>query len=177
MIANCNTCNKKIERQASWMRGERHFCNKDCHIKFQKTLKGKYTNNWKGGSYSFICKHCSKPCTKKRNKIKPLYCSIICASEARAQGQQGNSHWNWKGGKDTRYMRKLATRPKPEKCEVCKLPSINFKKGLCYDHDHTTNKFRGWLCTNCNTALGLVKDNKDTLKSLIKYLEDNENLF
>lgn len=176
MIANCDTCNKIINRQASWMKGKTHFCNKECYVKYQSTLRGENTNNWRGGSYQFVCKTCLKPCTKKRNKIKPLYCSIKCASQNNALGFQGSTHWNWKGGKDTRYMRKTAPRPKPDNCEICNSPATNFKKGLCYDHDHNTNKFRGWLCSNCNTALGLVGDNKETLKSLIKYLEVNENL-
>ena len=42
---------------------------------------------------------------------------------------------------------------------------------LCIDHDHGTNKPRGLLCHNCNTALGLVGDNISTLANLINYLD------
>ncbi len=38
------------------------------------------------------------------------------------------------------------------------------------DHCHTTGKVRGLLCHNCNTALGLLKDNTDTIANLIRYL-------
>jgi endogenous inhibitor of DNA gyrase (YacG/DUF329 family) len=176
MIKQCNTCNKTIERQASWFKGKTSFCNKKCHIKYQSTLKGENANNWRGGSYKFICKSCRKPSEKRRNAITPKYCSIKCASDDGAQGVQGDKHWNWKGRMDTRYMRKSAPRPKPTNCEICNAPESNFKKGLQYDHDHNTGKFRGWLCSNCNTALGLVKDNKQILQELIKYLEVNENL-
>jgi len=41
---------------------------------------------------------------------------------------------------------------------------------LCIDHDHLTGKVRGILCHNCNVSLGLLKDNKETLEKLIKYL-------
>lgn len=173
MIAPCDTCKKKIDRQDSWMRGKRHFCNKECHVKFQATLKGEETNNWRGGSYKFTCKSCLQPCEKRRNKVTPNYCSLKCAAKDNAQGEK---HWNWKGRYDSRYLRKIAPRPKPDSCEICNTPGANFKKGLCLDHDHTTRQFRGWLCTNCNTILGLSKENISTLQSIIKYIEVNENL-
>jgi len=39
------------------------------------------------------------------------------------------------------------------------------------DHDHATNRVRGLLCHGCNAALGLIKDDTNTLNNLIKYLE------
>ena len=41
------------------------------------------------------------------------------------------------------------------------------------DHCHNTGKVRGLLCRPCNTSLGLLKENPDTLKNLITYLNDN----
>lgn len=54
---------------------------------------------------------------------------------------------------------------RPKNCEVC-----GSTKRISYDHDHLTGKHRGWLCGNCNAALGMVKDNKQTLQGLIEYL-------
>lgn len=39
------------------------------------------------------------------------------------------------------------------------------------DHDHTTGKVRGLLCMSCNTALGMVKESKATLRRLMAYLD------
>lgn len=56
------------------------------------------------------------------------------------------------------------------RCKICgKEPSA---KLLAVDHCHTTGKVRGLLCSNCNTALGLVKDNKELLSRMITYLEE-----
>jgi hypothetical protein len=44
-------------------------------------------------------------------------------------------------------------------------------RGTHIDHDHKRNKIRGILCQGCNQALGNVKDNVETLKSLVRYLE------
>ena len=44
------------------------------------------------------------------------------------------------------------------------------KQGLCVDHDHKTGQVRGLLCKGCNVALGETKDNVETLKGLIEYV-------
>lgn len=59
-----------------------------------------------------------------------------------------------------------------EVCAVCGNKDMNGRK-LAVDHCHTTNKIRGLLCTNCNTALGLLKDSKELLNSAVKYLDRN----
>lgn len=68
----------------------------------------------------------------------------------------------------------LAGRPRPDACEVCGGTNYagNGRLGVktVFDHDHQTGKFRGWLCDACNTALGLLKDNPDTLRKLADYL-------
>ena len=38
------------------------------------------------------------------------------------------------------------------------------------DHCHKTDKFRGWLCHNCNRAIGLFNDDVEMLKRAIDYL-------
>jgi hypothetical protein len=48
------------------------------------------------------------------------------------------------------------------------------KQDLSVDHCHRTNKVRGLLCVGCNRMIGYAKDNKDTLKSAIAYLERYE---
>jgi hypothetical protein len=171
---NCTTCSKLIIRPPSQSKYKNIFCNHTCYSIF-KSKKWKQEDNprWTGGLQEYKCESCESTFKRKRNhKENSLYCSQDCAIKKRGLKIKGNKHWNWKGGKDLRYKKKIAPRPKPDKCEVCKTPSEHFKKGICYDHNHQTGEFRGWLCGNCNTTLGLVKDNVDTLKSLIIYLEN-----
>jgi hypothetical protein len=88
-----------------------------------------------------------------------------------------NSQWrekshHWKGGISKKpYAHKNATRPKPEQCELCGIYGKELKKGLCYDHDHKTGKFRGWLCGRCNMALGMVNDNSELLSKMSEYVK------
>ena len=54
-------------------------------------------------------------------------------------------------------------------CIIC-----NSTKRLVIDHCHKTDKFRGLLCSNCNTGLGMFKDNIDFMLNAIKYLNHFE---
>lgn len=55
-------------------------------------------------------------------------------------------------------------------CKICNRHESEFKIQLAADHCHKTGKVRGLLCTSCNRALGLFRDNTDVLISAIKYL-------
>ena len=41
--------------------------------------------------------------------------------------------------------------------------------GLHLDHDHSTGDFRGWLCSNCNRGIGLLRD-EDGVQKALDYL-------
>ena len=55
---------------------------------------------------------------------------------------------------------------RPDYCEVC-----GDEGKICWDHDHATGLFRGWLCNRCNRTLGFVYDNPEVLRKLAEYLE------
>lgn len=57
-------------------------------------------------------------------------------------------------------------KSKPDRCEVC-----GVKGKICYDHNHATGEFRGWLCSDCNKALGFVHDNPQILEKLADYIK------
>ena len=52
-------------------------------------------------------------------------------------------------------------------CKVC-----NKKPATHIDHCHKTNKIRGGLCNNCNTGLGMFKDDPELLDAAGKYLRE-----
>lgn len=62
-------------------------------------------------------------------------------------------------------------------CAICKIRldfenGVRGKDGVNIDHDHKTGRIRGILCAHCNNMLGCAKDNIDTLRSGITYLEN-----
>ena len=59
-------------------------------------------------------------------------------------------------------------------CPICGRPETFFARGrlfsLAIDHCHSTGKIRGLLCHDCNQALGLFRDNTQSLTNAIEYL-------
>lgn len=53
----------------------------------------------------------------------------------------------------------------PTACEVC-----GATEKLHVDHCHERNVYRGVLCSSCNTALGLVREDPVRLRGLIRYI-------
>lgn len=56
------------------------------------------------------------------------------------------------------------------KCKLCDIHQSSLGVSLAVDHDHTTGKIRGLLCTTCNRALGLFKDSPELLDKARQYL-------
>lgn len=69
-------------------------------------------------------------------------------------------------------------------CAICKKQEravVNgFHKPLAVDHNHSTGKIRGLLCSGCNQAIGLLCEDTSILANAIKYLdshlEDEKNV-
>lgn len=107
-------------------------------------------------------------------------------SECLECAEKGSSNWRnnnqdrVKENKRIQYLRKrdLQTRKVSSSCDICKNPfdltvQIGAKKANSphWDHNHKTEKFRGWLCHSCNTLLGHAGDNIEILKRAIDYLQ------
>lgn len=62
---------------------------------------------------------------------------------------------------------KIIERQK-EKCGICK---AFIDESSAVNHNHETGIVRGILCRQCNSGLGMFKDNIESLKAAIKYLK------
>lgn len=102
--------------------------------------------------------HCCKKCANERRK-KYL--------ESRPNRKKGYSLKYDFGMTYEQYEQLLIKQD--GKCAVCKAEPTTRK--LAVDHCHTSKKIRGLLCHRCNTALGLLKEDLDIMKSLMEYTE------
>ena len=69
-----------------------------------------------------------------------------------------------------KFLRKKHKHEKTDTCDCCGATN----KKLVLDHCHATNKFRGWVCYNCNTGLAQLGDNKEGLLLALAYIERTE---
>lgn len=113
------------------------------------------------------CKECGTTFTP----VAPsnLYCRDDCADI----GHQRN--WLRKNYKMTLEEYQDLFDSQNGKCAICGSEGFkivrNQRQDIVIDHCHTTGKVRGLLCHNCNRALGLFKDNSETISNAIRYLE------
>lgn len=92
--------------------------------------------------------------------------------------------------RDRDIARKNAGKPNlNHRCPICNLnsddilnkyPKKRIKKDpfmSCWscDHDHETGDFRGFICQECNRALGMFNDDVKMLKNAINYLSGDTN--
>jgi hypothetical protein len=55
-------------------------------------------------------------------------------------------------------------------CAIC-ATSCDTGMNLAVDHCHDTKKVRGLLCKNCNTAIGLLKEDVENMNKAINYIK------
>ena len=84
---------------------------------------------------------------------------------------------NKKAGDGKRAAVKLAKTlgipfkaPEGTACGICK----SVDKKLVFDHCHSTNKFRDYLCDPCNRSMGVLGDNVEGLLRALNYLNKHE---
>ena len=56
-------------------------------------------------------------------------------------------------------------------CMICK----SYDR-VCIDHDHDTGMVRGFLCTKCNLAYGMLQENSKNIARLLTYAIASEKL-
>lgn len=56
--------------------------------------------------------------------------------------------------------------PSPGNCQICG----NYTEKWVLDHCHHSLTFRGYICTSCNSGIGLLHDDPEILEKAVEYL-------
>ena len=57
-------------------------------------------------------------------------------------------------------------------CPVCqRIFTIRNNQSVNLDHDNETGEIRGWICNDCNTGMGKMNDNINTLARAIAWIK------
>lgn len=124
-------------------------------------------------------KYCSRNCYYNSGRRKE-YCTR-CGLPKTAEGTQLNkrgqrvprwrcrpcdslNRWKQRHGIDLKGVERASH------CEACG-EEFNKSRKRVMDHDHDTDEFRGWLCNNCNSGLGMLKDDPAIVRKLLEYIE------
>ena len=111
--------------------------------------------------------------SNKDTNCKEAICAVCGPTKIANRGKN-----QWRCVTDANHRSKLYKRAYRQikkdqlgtKCEIC-----DSTKNLVWDHCHKIDKFRGTLCSTCNTGIGMLQDNPKLLYKAILYLETNQN--
>jgi CRISPR/Cas system-associated protein Cas10 (large subunit of type III CRISPR-Cas system) len=110
------------------------------------------------------CTECrvEKPPADYYNNVKTNKCRSCLLTTVNAKNKLVRSMF----GKGTTRKVLKEHAPVGQPCDCCgkEMDSPNF------DHCHETNEFRGWLCKDCNTAIGKLGDNLEGVMNAVRYL-------
>lgn len=145
--------------------------------------KQRYLQKERNGE-DVVCVRCNvrKPENEYSNydlKLKYAYCKI-CRKEAASSPEiMRRSHLKRKFNLTEERLHQMI-KEQNNLCFICGLPEKNrinndneeLTRPLSIDHDHDTNEVRKLLCHGCNAALGLIKENSNTARSMAKYIDE-----
>jgi len=134
---------------------------KQCSL--EQPLEEYHLNKLSAGGRKPVCKTCRNKITREHR-----------ATHGRTETPEQRRKWQLKAkyGVSLEDYAVLANE-QDNKCKICGAGHDKGQAGfLVVDHCHTTGRVRGLLCSNCNSALGLFRDEEESLKNAIRYLAD-----
>jgi hypothetical protein len=191
--------NEIIDRKTTSLYCSRRCCGMVHDRMRAKTSKRQEYNSRKWRELAEIAKQQGRENSKryyyeKRRKIYPLgrscmFCNenidhrhpnaTICGAE---QCSQTQVRVNSAKSNDRKFRGSVRERFCTEVvANNCGLPPANCENPFCmetspvYDHDHTSGKFRGWLCHRCNAGVGIIGESSEKLRWLAIYAEMHKN--
>lgn len=117
------------------------------------------------------------PCVFERSKRRAKRIKRWLIPHVREENRIRSREWykvNKQRSKEAYWRRIGADLPSRPRSELCEAGCRNAASVM--DHDHKTGAFRGWLCNECNVALGHLGGGtlKDTAEGVSKAIEKLE---
>lgn len=134
-----------------------------------------------------ICRRCLEEKDDANFYKHKSYCKscwiVICNERRRIKGRTETPEQNRKWNLKSKFGLSMAEYDEMLKaqngvCAICAAPETakststeRDKKRLSVDHNHTTGKVRGLLCSMCNSAIGKLKDDPEIIRRAANYIE------
>jgi hypothetical protein len=176
----CETCGSGFTVQYQTTRRPEggRYCSAICNPRTKEIAKSKVALaiGAKRAEVNVACGGCGRAF---RTKVKNIargggsYCSRACNPAYRRHFEPSEKHRRHNlarnyglSGVDFDRMRVS----QKGRCAICRSLPDEPHGVLVVDHDHMTDRVRQLLCNNCNTAVGLLRDNPVTATELVVYL-------
>lgn len=137
-----------------------------------------YTAKQNKDKLSSSCKQCTLARQKEYKEKHP---------ELKEKALQATKKWrldpaNKRSDISSRYKAKYGItlddyeellKDQNKECYICKKKEIQGNKPLYVDHCHVTGNIRKLLCQQCNSGLGMFKDNPELLIKAADYIKEH----
>ena len=108
-----------------------------------------------------VCKNCKK--------LKPD--SAFVKADGQHRATRNRCKTCHKEQSDLRKkLRQENPAPEAGSCQICR----NYTEKWVLDHCHNNMRFRGYICTSCNSGIGLLHDDPEILERALNYLRRND---
>ena len=155
---------KNRERRAAYAR-EHYAKNKDTILAKRRPL----IEAWHKENPEAVLEHKRRYREKNREKLRAYNREYIRDENGEIKPEH-KERARRNGAIRAATLETLAGRPRPEICDACGGPPDK-NIGMHFDHCHKHGHFRGWICRECNLALGNVRDDPNRLLKLVAYLK------
>lgn len=171
----CRECRHPFETTNK----KRRFCSKLCLSRFTEARRIRDRR-----VHTKTCGNCGKGF--KGGAKTTQYCSRHCSAKHKWQlglivVKRGTASPQWMGGHLASVIRRhygmelddyhALLKRQNGVCAICKQPPNAQRTRLSVDHDHTTGRVRGLLCSSCNFAIGLMREDPARLRRAMDYLQ------
>lgn len=168
----CGICSRSLTKNTSLHRGK--LVHPLCPGRYERLASERSEREAEIGIGMFVCGHCKTPTDvndfpkgrKTRNgQQRYAYCKKCHTAIQRVKRLQKLFSLS-----EEDYASILLTQGGV--CFICRqLPKLG--RHLAVDHDHTTGLIRGLLCSFCNRAIAVFRDDMERLERAVSYLKDS----
>lgn len=154
-MKTCSKCGvTKPITEYHYKRGQTQNRCRTCRSEYQKQHYIKNRERERGVRKAWYEANKSKVCQQLKEQYRENPEKFMLARKLRKYGLSRES-----------YYEMLASQK--NSCAICE---TKFVSTPSVDHCHSTQKVRGLLCSQCNTGLGLLKEDPAIFKSAVAYL-------
>lgn len=158
----CDRCKKTYTPTRTWQR----WCSPQCSGNYRQHA---YRQRRRPVGTPRPCRYCSNEFVSADGR--QYYCSDECSRTAKSLRQAFRLY----GITIQQYRAILLCQNGV--CAICEQPERTERNRLLtVDHDHVTGQVRGLLCSHCNRAIGLLRDDPEVIERAALYVKENRQM-